>query len=151
MLEGKKSMKYLVSRMPGYLSLALAVYLGYVAYGALDAYQDLRLSASVFSTLAGTLFGFLITSLSMLIAIADREFIKRIRATGHYAFLIHKMFCVAGFLLASAVAGTLVQIVSSCEWQKMAIAISVSLFYYAIYMFLMVGLKFKKIVGFLAK
>src|SRR5690554_3577279 len=81
-IGGGISMKFLASRAVVLVSLALSVYAAFVAHGALDAYQDVRLTATTFATLSATLFGFLMTSLSILIAISDREFIRNLRLTG---------------------------------------------------------------------
>lgn len=50
---------------------------------------------------SGALFGFLITSLSILLAISNREFVIKLRASGHFKNLVDQIFFNAAVLVVS--------------------------------------------------
>ncbi|ABE58760.1 hypothetical protein Csal_1405 [Chromohalobacter israelensis DSM 3043] len=129
----------------------LSAYFGYKTYCSLSGYEDLRLSASVFSTLAATLFGFLITALSILVAIADKNFIVRIRVTGHFYKLVSKLFCVAGLLLLSIVSGVLALVAGDKDLVMLLISASLFFLMHSFFLFVGVGMKFKKVFEILSK
>ncbi|QTF93673.1 hypothetical protein, partial [Halomonas sp. BM-2019] len=60
---------------------------GTLAFYSFDTFDDIRLTATTLVALSGTLTGFILTALSMLVGIADRPFILKLRQTGHYSFL----------------------------------------------------------------
>lgn len=143
-------MRSLVGQVGGFASLALAIAIGYGAYHGLDAYADIRITATTLVALAGTLTGFLLTALSLLIGIADRPFIENLRMTGHYRQLIRKIFKAAGLWLCVVAIGLAGHIVAA-EVQRIVISLAMGLATLALLYFLSVGSKFSKVVNLLTR
>ena len=80
-------MKFSARQVAGFGSLVIAGLVTYSSYCGLAGYEDIRLTATTLVALAGTLIGFLLTALSLLIGVADRKFIENLRMTGHYGAL----------------------------------------------------------------
>lgn len=139
-------MKYLVSLVTVLLSLVLAAAAGCVTYESLGAYKDVRLTATTFATLSATLFGFLMTSLSILIAISDREFIKNLRLTGHYKALVEELFKTAGLLLLTVIVAVCGHVLSDEIQKNIAVAMSAALLLLSLLSFITAGYKFQKVV-----
>jgi len=68
----------------------------------------IRASFSVFATVSATLAGFFVTALSILFAIQDKPFIKKLRESGHFHVLLLYIYwalsCYVATLIASLVA-----------------------------------------------
>lgn len=63
-----------------------------------NAIHDIAIS---FSTTAGTLLGFTITALSILVAVSDRRLVSNLIATGHYNRLWRELYFTSiGYLIA---------------------------------------------------
>lgn len=144
-------MKYLESRIAVLISLIFAAAAGYITYDSLSAYEDVRLTATTFATLSATLFGFLMTSLSMLIAISGMGFIKNLRLTGHYQILISQLFKTAGMLLATIMVAMCGHVFPDDLCKELAIALSASLLVASLFSFIAVGCKFHKLITLLIK
>lgn len=139
-------MRYLDSRATVLISVLLSLFAGYITYGSLESYEDVRLTATTFATLAATLFGFLMTSLSILIAISDRDFIKNLRLTGHYKVLVNQLFGTAGLLLLTLTVAVCGHVLSVESQQNTAIAAAAGLLLLSLFSFIVAGAKFKDVV-----
>lgn len=144
-------MRFLESKVVVYLSVALSCFIGYTSYEAMEGYHDVRLTATTFATLSATLFGFLMTSLSILIAVSDRDFVKNLRLTGHYKLLVSQLFFTGGILLVTLVVSVCAHILPNKNYQDIAIGIATGLLSESIFSFLIAGNKFKSLVVLLVK
>ncbi|MGC3875012.1 hypothetical protein ACPF7Z_17305 [Halomonas sp. GXIMD04776] len=144
-------MKFLDSRVAALGSFFIAFLGAYVTFGALDAYEDVRLTATTFATLSATLFGFLMTSLSILVAISDRDFIKNLRLTGHYKVLVNQLFKTASFLLVTIVVSIGGHVLSDDFQKNFSISLAAGLLIISLLSFLTAGAKFKNVVIILIK
>ena len=121
------------------LAIALAA-LGSMYAFRLDAVKaDMAVRALMVT--GGALFGFLITSLSILLAISGREFVKRLRASGHFGNLVDQIFINALALLAGLGCG-LIYLLSAHPALPPAVSASVV---FALVVFLRIGWKYRVI------
>lgn len=132
------------------IKVGVAFAVGVAAYLGLQGYEDVRLTATTGVALAGTLTGFLLTALSMLVSVADRPFIANLRLTGHYTALVRSIISAAALWLAVAVVG-LVGHVTTGVTQQVTIAIELGLASLAFIQFVTVGQRFTLVVELLAK
>lgn len=75
-----------------------AAYLGWVALPGKSPEALIGISTT-FSTVAGTLLGFLIAALSIVAALTDRQLLSNMRRTGHYKVLINETYACASVCL----------------------------------------------------
>lgn len=144
-------MKFLESRVAVLLSVFVAIGAGYLTYDSLKVYEDVRLTATTFATISATLFGFLMTSLSILIAISDRDFIRNLRLTGHYKVLVSQLFSTAGMLLISAILALCGHVVADEFYKNVVISSASSMLVFSLFSFVLAGAKFKKVILLLIK
>lgn len=131
-------------------SAALAAGVALGAWEGLAAYRAVRITASGVITVAAVLLGFQLTALSMLIAVADRRFIRNLRMTGHYERLVRELLMSAGVWLAVIAAG-LMSYVLMGEAQRALLALAFGLAAFGLLAFVRAGRKFALVVQLLAK
>lgn len=82
------------------ISLGLGVAGFFLSFKYLDfstlQYKEI---AAVMAGIGGTLFGFLITSLSILTAVLERKLMINLRKTGHYQVLVKELFLASIYFL----------------------------------------------------
>lgn len=107
-------------------SMVAALVVASIAYSSLGVYEDLRLTATTLVALGGTLIGFMLASLSLLIGVSDRDFMRNLRRTGHLPRLVDSIFHVAGLWLAVIVSGLAAHLAAG-HWQRILVALSMGL------------------------
>lgn len=66
--------------------------------------EDLTAIAGTFASVAGTLLGFTIAALSILLAVSEKQLIVNLRKIGHYDAILHDLyFTAAGYLTAMTI------------------------------------------------
>lgn len=131
-------------------SLLLAAAAGIGAYMGLCQYDDIRLTATTVVALAGTLTGFLLTALSVLVSNAERPAAHNMRLTGHYPALIQQIFHTVLLWLSVIVVG-LAGHVSTGNLQLVLVALSLALTVLSLIKLVVVGRRFSMVVGYLSK
>lgn len=93
--------------------LATCASLSYLQYCTwLDAAQIASISSTI-ANIAGTLLGFLITAMTLLAAVMDRQLVVAMKVSGHYQRLMKETFHTCALLLATVLSGILVLFISS--------------------------------------
>lgn len=76
-----------------YMAIALSLTYSYITYAPADIDYSKLLEIGL--NFLVTLFGFLLTAISILIGLSDRAFIQTIKTTGHYSvFLRNFLYCI---------------------------------------------------------
>lgn len=122
----------------------ISILFALLSYKAADI-GNATIIARTMTVLSGTLLGFLITSLSILLAISDRKFIQSIRKSGHINNLVNQVFLVALILILS-IAMSIFSLIST---YNALTPITVGLTIFALVVFCRIGYKYKQIFYFL--
>lgn len=128
----------------------LSLLAGTLAFYSFDTFDDIRLTATTLVALSGTLTGFILTALSMLVGIADRPFILKLRQTGHYSFLVKGAFTSAALWLVVVVFGVLGHLTTD-QTQQIILSIAVLSMVHALWFFVGLGIKFRRVLVRLAR
>ena len=139
------SMKFSARQVAGFGSLVNAGLVTYSSYCGLAGYEDIRLTATTLVALAGTLIGFLLTALSLLIGVADRKFIENLRMTGHYGALVRQMLRTAAVWLCVAALGLMAHTLSR-SLQGLVVPVAMGFAAFALLQFVVVGFRFSLVV-----
>lgn len=131
-------------------SVLLSALVAYSSYCGLAGYEDIRLTATTLVALAGTLVGFTLTALSLLIGISDRAFIQNLRQTGHFANLVRQLFRAAGLWLAVAALG-LIAHTQDRELQGLIVPLAMGFATLAFLQFLVVARRFAVVMRILTQ
>ncbi len=71
----------------------------FYGYCTMPTESQLYEIAKVLAGVSGTLLGFLITAITLLTAVMDRQLVANMRRTGHYQRLLKETFYTCAFLL----------------------------------------------------
>jgi hypothetical protein len=122
------------------------------ATGALAAYlllaQDSEISDSVVKSAlisGGTLLGFMITALSIMIAVSNREFVLRLRQQGKYQNLINQVFTSISVLAITIGLGFFYVITT---YPPLALAAAFG-FSFSLVVVIRIGWKFKQLFSYI--
>lgn len=137
-------------RLLGYLAtastnVALPILVGYGAWVGLQSISDPRLTATTMVALSGTLIGFMMTAISLLVSSADRPFMSNLRKTGHYRRLVSEILLAATLWLAVAVTALSAHFMSG-DMQRYVISIAAGLLSLSFVHFVIAGRKFKFVI-----
>lgn len=119
------------------LGLAVSVTAGVATYGL-----DLTNSESLVKTLtitSGTLLGFLITSLSILLAISNNSMVKKLREAGKINNLVSQVFIVS-LVFTLAIALSIIHLITFNMYFSAAVA---GLVFFGLIVFCRIGYKYK--------
>lgn len=133
------------SQASALLKVLLAVVVGALAAAGLSGVEDVRITATTLVALAGTLTGFMFTTLSILIGIADRKFIQRLRLTGHYHVLVSGLLSTAALWMVVIVVGLLAHVVPRSA-QGAAVPIAMAFVSLALIQSVVAGYRFSRVV-----
>ena len=136
-------MRFLGILIKGLSRVFLIVAVCIFSYIQLLQIGDARITATTIITLAGTLTGFLMTSLSIMVSSADKPFIKALRKTGHFQSLLSDFMLSAGAWVVIILLGLLFHLVPGATE---VLAISIALFVYSLMFFLRTMLRFREVL-----
>lgn len=125
--------------------LLLGVAAGFAAYKGLPAFSDVRLTATTMVALSGTLTGFIMTALSLLVSAADRPFLSNLRLTGHFQVLLRGLIRSAGLWICVIVIAMTGHFVDG-KCQILVVSVATGLLFYTLLEFLSAGSKFAKVI-----
>lgn len=131
------------------INLVIPVAVGAAAFKGLCVIEDARLTATTMVALSGTLIGFMMAALSMLVSAADRPFLQNLRRSGHFKNLIKEILTTALLWLAVVVVALAGHFVVG-EYQRYVVAIATALLALSFVHFLIVGRKFKMVIEILS-
>jgi len=120
-VSAKQVVKFCVS-----LLLALGVGILSYVYGPVE-FERIQAIASTLATLAGTLFGLILTAASLLLSGMGKRLIANMRITGHFQYLVRALITAAVFWLCSMFACLIVlfvQLDNSRAFLSLAISLS---------------------------
>jgi len=132
------------------INLVIPVVIGVAAFKGLAVIQDARLTATTMVALSGTLIGFMMAALSMLVSSADRPFLQNLRRTGHFKKLVKELLTTALLWLAVVVVALAGHFVVG-DVQRYVVAIATALLGLSLVHFLLVGRKFKIVIEILSE
>ena len=132
------------------INLVAPVAVGVAAFKGLGDIDDARLTATTMVALSGTLIGFMMAALSMLVSAADRPFLQNLRRSGHFKKLIKEILTTALVWLAVVVVALAGHFVVG-EPQRYTVAIATALLALSFVHFLRVGRKFKMVIEILSE
>lgn len=121
------------------LTVAAGTYVG------LGAVEDARITGTTLAALSGTLTGFIMTAISVMLAISENPFISRLRQTGHYHRLLRSGFNAAGLWLCVATLGVASHFVSG-DLQRLVLATAAALMAFSLCYFILAGYRFRQVV-----
>ena len=111
-------------------------------YGTGDhSIETLISAAPAYTSVAGTLLGFLIAAVAILTAVVNRRLIQNMVKTGHYRVLLHEMYGTSVALLASTGAG-LIAILAPDTWVVNSMWVCVSTLTFGLLLLASAGRKF---------
>ena len=93
---------------------------------------------ALIATIAGTLLGFAMTSLAILVSVGDSKLLNNIKKVGLYEILVRGIYAAAGSLFSTMVASVALFFYAN----KFAMAFIVFLFVVALMLMFSVGKKF---------
>lgn len=113
-------MRILEKAMPYWGSFILSC-VGVFAMEWLDVLKplhdaDLRTAAGVIAQVSATLAGFLLAVLSILATIANTKLVRNMQKTGHFRFLLKRLFVDTGVLGVAVVLGMIAAISSPSRY-----------------------------------
>ncbi|MCL1476762.1 MULTISPECIES: hypothetical protein [unclassified Marinobacter] len=126
-------------------NIVLPAAVGFGAWKGLQFIADPRLTATTMVALSGTLIGFTMTAISLLVSTADRPFIANLRKTGHYNRLVSEILLTATLWLAVAVTALTAHFLTG-DWQRLVAAVATGLLTLSFVHFVSAGRKFKIIL-----
>ena len=129
----------------GSIRVVLGLAAAYGAYEGIPHFSDVRLTATTLVALSGTLTGFIMTALSLLVAAADRPFMENLRMTGHYQRLMRGLLSSALLWVTVIVVALTAHFVKG-EIQRVVLATATGLTIVSLTVFLSAGNKFSKVV-----
>jgi hypothetical protein len=138
-------MKLLGSLIIGSLRIFSVSAVFLLTFIGLQEFVDIRITATTLIALSGTLTGFIMTALSMLVSTADRPFMVNLRETGHFQNLVNH-------LLGSACMWVLVIFLSFSVhltheyYQQVMLSFSMAMMFYSLMYFLNAVHKFRLII-----
>ena len=110
--------------------------------------EDTLTTATTLIALPGTLTGFLMTAISLLVASADKPFIVNLRKTGHFETMIVNLTnSAASWVLVICIALSCHVIIN----HETILAIAISMMYYSLIYFAMTMNRFKLVIHELSK
>lgn len=130
-------------------NLVIPFAVGSAAFKGLCVIEDARLTASTMVALSGTLIGFMMASLSMLVSAADRPFLQNLRRSGHFKGLVREILTTVLLWLAVIVVALAGHFVVG-DYQRYVVAIATALLTLSFIHFLIVGRKFKMVIEMLS-
>lgn len=131
------------------VNLVIPVAVGSAAFKGLCVIEDARLTATTMVALSGTLIGFMMASLSMLVSAADRPFLQNLRRSGHFKGLVREILTTVILWLAVIVVALAGHFVVG-DYQRYVVAIATALLTLSFIHFLIVGRKFKMVIEMLS-
>jgi len=131
------------------INVVIPVVVGVAAFKGLAFIEDARLTATTMVALSGTLIGFMMAALSMLVSAADRPFLQNLRRSGHFKHLIKEILTTALLWLAVVVVALAGHFVVG-EYQRYVVAVATALLTLSFVHFLIVGRKFKMVIEILS-
>ena len=132
------------------IKVVVAVVAGYVAYLGIAQTADVRITGTSLMAVSGTLTGFIMTAMSMLVSASNRDFMKKLRKTGHFSELIKELVNSAAWWIAVIVCALSSHLLAG-EYAKYAVAVAVGLFAASLITFVLAGKKFLTVVDFLGR
>lgn len=146
-MNGKASTKLLGPQAIALIRYGLAVLAGLLAYigFGVSGFDDIRLTATTLVALSGTLTGFVVAGVSMLVSAADRPFMISLRKTGHYQVLVSDLITSAAMWLA-VIAVALGGHFSAGKWQQAILAVATGLMVLSLLQFLKSGYRFSMVL-----
>lgn len=150
-LLNKFSVSPAMSWSEGVFQVILLGSVAYLADQALWGLDEPRLLgvATTLSGLSGTLLGFLVAALSVLVAVSDKPLIRNMRKTGHFTVLLKNLFGAAvAFLLTLIFAGA--SLFLELPLLHFATIITTVLLVNALYFFVIAGRRFYKVMMFVS-
>ncbi|WP_147408748.1 MULTISPECIES: hypothetical protein [Halomonadaceae] len=131
------------------VNLVIPVAVGSAAFKGLCVIEDARLTATTMVALSGTLIGFMMASLSMLVSAADRPFLQNLRRSGHFKGLVREILTTVILWLAVIVVALAGHFVVG-DYQRYVVAIATALLTLSFIHFIIVGRKFKMVIEMLS-
>tara|TARA_R110002051_G_C8753561_1_gene500545 strand:+ start:1929 stop:2363 length:435 start_codon:yes stop_codon:yes gene_type:complete len=122
----------------------------YFAFIGLQDFGDIRITATTLIALSGTLTGFIMTSLSMLVSTADRPFMINLRQTGHFQNLVNHLLGSAGMWVFVICLSFSVHLTNGST-QQIILSFSMAMMLYSLMYFLSAMHKFRLIIIQLAR
>jgi len=107
--------------------------------------EEIRAAASTFVSLAGTLLGFVITALSIFMAVGNAVLMENLRKTGHSEVLIKDMFVTSAFFGISLIL-SLVPVFSSDNSLLLFLSAGVGVFVMASLRLTVAGQRFYRVM-----
>lgn len=144
-----RSMALLAFLKTAIINFLIPMAVGTAAYKGLCVIEDARLTATTMVALSGTLIGFMMASLSMLISAADRPFLQNLRRSGHFKGLVQEILTTAILWIAVVVVALAGHFVVG-DYQRYVVAIATALLTLSFIHFLIVGRKFKMVIEILS-
>jgi len=150
MNRAKPLRRSLVKKVTALIRLAIGVAAGLSAYMGLLGYEDIRLTATTLVAVSGTLAGFLMTAMSVLISASDRRFMENLKKTGHYEQLFRLLIRSTALWLCVIVVGMAGHFLAG-DLQAAVVAVAAGLMMYAMITFAYAGTRFSKVMVQLAR
>lgn len=130
------------------ISLSVIVYFAVFRHLTAWKAEDMRSVAGTFASIAGTLLGFVIAALSILVAVVNRSLVVRLKKTGHYDSLLSELYYTAGLLLLTTVS-SMITIFLQSGWMIHWMAASTAFMTAAVMCFVESGRKFSLVMRYL--
>jgi len=123
---------------------------GYYSYVGVADVSDVRITGASLMAVAGTLTGFVMTAMSMLVSASDKDFIKKLRMTGHFEELMKQLITSAAWWLVVIACGLASHLLVG-DYSKYAVSFAVGIFAASMITFILAGKNFLMVVKYLGR
>ncbi len=113
-----------MARYVAEIALALACGLAFFVFADYDAARLYSL-ANTLATVAGVLFGFLLTAIAMMVSLPERRLVANMRLTGHYSVLMKGTLRACGVHFAALIV-SLVAVFSAGKFLEVAVSLALA-------------------------